>query len=160
MFYKSVSWLDFTYQLLAPCGVNDFVCGKAGEWVSNGTELCRAAGFAIKPLDDVYIGAEETSCYGGKGSLEAISNSWRASQSDLPQKAENLGVLQDFHQWVHEMPFSEKVSWAVGGMVLTAGLLFMRLDHSLVAFYILPRFYSLLFSFHFIFIENKEFVKR
>jgi hypothetical protein len=36
--------------------------------------------------------------------------------------------VEDFQQWVQEMQFSEKVSWAVGGLVLTAGLLFMRLD--------------------------------
>jgi hypothetical protein len=42
---------------------------------------------------------------------------------------------------VQEMPFSEKISWAVGGLVLTAGLLFMRLDQSILAFRISSRFH-------------------
>ena len=71
---------------------------------------------------------EETSCYGGKASIDSIANSWRASQSETSSKTENIGVLDDFHHWVREMPFSERVSWAVGGMVLTAGLFFLRLD--------------------------------
>ena len=119
--------MDFTYQVIAPCGVNDFVCGQAAEWVSNGTELCHAAGFAVK-LSDAYVGVEEVSCYGGRASLDSISDSWRSPQSEFTQKVENLGVVEDFQQWVQEMQFSEKVSWAVGGLVLTAGLLFMRLD--------------------------------
>lgn len=115
-------------QVLAPCGVGDFVCGRASEWVSNGTDLCRAAGFVVKPSDN---GMEEASCYGEKVSLDSIADSWRASQSERLSKTKNMGILDDFQQWVGEMPFRERVSWAVGGMVLTAGLLFLRLDHSL-----------------------------
>lgn len=123
--------MDAKSQVLAPCGVKDFVCGKASEWVKNGTELCHAAGFAIKLLDDVHD-AEEVSCYGGRASLHSISDSWRGSHSEPRNEAENLSALDDMLQWVHEMPFSEKVSWTVGGMVLTAGLLFMshRKSHS------------------------------
>ncbi|KAJ6359708.1 hypothetical protein OIU77_003837 [Salix suchowensis] len=36
--------MDANKRVIAPCGVNDFVCGQASEWVSNGTELCHAAG--------------------------------------------------------------------------------------------------------------------
>uniref|UniRef100_A0A5B7BDZ2 Folate receptor-like domain-containing protein n=2 Tax=Davidia involucrata TaxID=16924 RepID=A0A5B7BDZ2_DAVIN len=118
--------MDAKTQVLAPCGVSHFICGRASEWISNGTELCRVSGFAVKPSDEI----EETSCYGGKASLDSIADSWRASQSGVPQKVENLGVLEDFQQWVREMPFSERVSWAVGGMVLTAGLLFVSKRNS------------------------------
>uniref|UniRef100_A0A2K2AAM1 Folate receptor-like domain-containing protein n=1 Tax=Populus trichocarpa TaxID=3694 RepID=A0A2K2AAM1_POPTR len=117
--------MDANKRVIAPCGVNDFVCGQAAEWVSNGTELCHAAGYAVKLSDDAYVGAEEASCYGGRASLDSIADSWRSSRSEFPQKDENLRVLEDFQQWVQEMPFSEKISWAVGGLVLTAGLLFM-----------------------------------
>ncbi|KAJ4828750.1 hypothetical protein Tsubulata_032034 [Turnera subulata] len=123
--------MDAKMQVLAPCGVNDFVCGKASEWVANGTELCRAAGFSIKQFD-YGDGAEEASCYGGRASLDSIADSWRGSQTEPRHKAEQLAVLDDFQQWVQEMSFSERVSWAVGGMVLTAGLLFIskRKSHS------------------------------
>ncbi|KAM7478318.1 hypothetical protein LguiA_026531 [Lonicera macranthoides] len=114
--------MDAKTQVLAPCGVSDFVCGRASEWVSNGTELCVAAGFASKPYNDAI--KETSSCYGGKASLDSIADSWKSSNSGFSQKAENSGVLEDFQQWAREMPFSERVSWAVGGMVLTAGLLF------------------------------------
>ncbi|KAJ6762654.1 hypothetical protein OIU79_023401 [Salix purpurea] len=127
--------MDANKRVLAPCGVNDFVCGQASEWVSNGTELCHAAGFAVKLSDDAYVDVEEVSCYGGRASLDSISDSWRSPDSPLSeftQKAENIGVVEDFQQWVQEMQFIEKVSWAVGGLVLTAGLLFMskRKSHS------------------------------
>ena len=79
----------------------------------------------------MYTGMEDSSCYGGKDSLDSIADSWRASHSEVPQRPETLGVFKDFQHWVREMPFSERVSWAVGGMVLTAGLLFIRSDHSL-----------------------------
>lgn len=117
--------VDAKTQVLAPCGVKDLVCGRAAEWVPNGTELCRAAGFSVKLPDNNYIDLEEASCYGGKASLDKIADSWRASRSEVPQKAESLGILEDFQQWVQEMTLSETISWAVGGMVLTAGLLFV-----------------------------------
>ncbi|XAR49153.1 hypothetical protein NMG60_11032247 [Bertholletia excelsa] len=130
--YKACSYayfsMDAKTQVLAPCGVNDFVCGRASEWISNGTDLCHAAGYAVEPSDDM----EETSCYGGKASLAVIANSWQSSQSDMPQKGESSGMWEDFRQILREMPLSERVSWAVGGMVLTAGLLFVskRKSHS------------------------------
>ncbi|KAH7574668.1 hypothetical protein JRO89_XS03G0328800 [Xanthoceras sorbifolium] len=117
--------MDTKTQVLAPCGVKDFVCGIAAEWVANGTELCRAAGFAVKLPDDKYIDMEEASCYGGKASLDKIADSWKGSRSEVHQKAESLGILEDFRQWVQEMTLSERVKWAVGGMVLTSGLLFV-----------------------------------
>ncbi|PKI49766.1 hypothetical protein CRG98_029815 [Punica granatum] len=97
--------------------------GWATEWVSNGTDLCQAAGFAVKvPL---YPGEEETSCYGSKASLDSIADSWN-SNSDVPEKLEKEAVLGDFMQQMKEMPLRKKVFWAVGGMVLTAGLLVIR----------------------------------
>ncbi|KAH6794202.1 hypothetical protein C2S52_004679 [Perilla frutescens var. hirtella] len=120
--------MDAKTQVLAPCGLSDFVCGKASEWVSNGTELCNAAGFSVKPLDD----PEDSSCYGGKGSLDYIANSWKTSNSEILREERNNWVVQDFRQLIADMPFSERISWAVGGMVLTAGLLFAskRKTHS------------------------------
>ncbi|KAL5565999.1 hypothetical protein UlMin_029163 [Ulmus minor] len=111
--------MDTMTKVLSPCGVNDFVCGRASKWVQNGTELCQAAGFAIK--DDVY---DDTSCY-GLTSLDSIANSWKASNPVVPQKGGILDILKDFEQWMRDMPFKERVSWAVGGLVLTAGLLFV-----------------------------------
>lgn len=110
-------------QVLAPCGVNDFVCGRASQWVSNGTELCSAAGFSVKFSSD-----EETSCYGSKARLDSIANSWKTSSSVVSsQKTDHLGLLEDFQQWVKEMSFRKRVSWLFGSMVLSAGLLFARL---------------------------------
>ncbi|KAJ4969064.1 hypothetical protein NE237_015765 [Protea cynaroides] len=124
--------MDAKTQVLSPCGLSDFVCGRASEWASNGTEICQLAGFAVKTSEQSHQGAEEPSCYGGKASLDSIADSWKASQSGVSQKAENEGVFEDFQQWVREMPFSERVSWAVGGMVLTTGLLFVskRKNHN------------------------------
>ena len=123
--------IDFTFQILAPCGVNDFVCGRAAEWVNNGTDLCHAAGFQVKLSDNLNVGKQETSCYGDITSLGSVADSWKASQFEMTQKGERLGGFEDFQQWMRGMPFSERVSWAIGGMVLTAGLVFIRSDCSL-----------------------------
>lgn len=122
--------INLKLQILSPCGVNDFVCGKAAEWVSNGTDLCLAAGFRVKPSDIVHIASEETSCYGDKVSLGSVANSWKASRSEFTQKGESMRMIDDFKQWVRDMPFGERVSWAIGGMVLTAGLVFIRSECS------------------------------
>lgn len=134
-------------QLLAPCGVNDFVCGRAAEWASNGTDLCAAAGFRVKPSDIVHIPSEETYCYGDKASLGSVSDSWKASQSELTRKGENLRKFDDFQLWFMDMPLSERVLWAIGGMVLTAGLVFIRLECSSFSFFLLCSFaYCILLS--------------
>lgn len=113
--------MDVKTQVLAPCGVSDFVCGKASQWISNGTELCRVAGFSVMISDD----SDETLCFGGKATMDYIADSWKASQFGIPLKTESSGMLEDFKQWMESMPFVERVSWAVGGMVLTAGLIFI-----------------------------------
>ncbi|KAI3810491.1 hypothetical protein L1987_20107 [Smallanthus sonchifolius] len=110
--------MDGKNQVLVPCGISDTVCGRASEWVSNGTELCKASGFSVKPSNDF----KETFCYGGKSSLESVVDSWRTSHT---RDVKSSGFLFDFQQWVREMPINEQVSWAVGGLVLTAGLLFV-----------------------------------
>lgn len=124
-------------QILAPCGVNDFVCGRAAEWVSNGTDLCLAAGFRVKASDVVHMTSEETSCYGDKASLGSVADSWKASRSESIQKGERLMMFDDFQHWLKEMPFSERVSWAIGGMVLTAGLVFIRSECNPFSFLLL-----------------------
>lgn len=120
----------YIFQTLAPCGVGDFVCGKASEWVSNGTELCCAAGFAVQH-SDYTSSMKELTCYGGKASIDSVADSWKGSRSTMTNNAKNVGVLEDFLQWATEMQFFERVSWAVGGMVLTAGLLYVRSVESL-----------------------------
>lgn len=99
------------------------MCGRASEWISNGTELCRVAGFSVKSLSD---DPEEVSCYGGKSSVDYIADSWQTSRSKVQEKADSSGLVEDFKQWLEDMTFKERISWAVGGMVLTAGLLFTR----------------------------------
>lgn len=113
--------IDAKTQVLEPCGVSGIICGKASEWVSNGTELCRAAGFAVTPSGDV----EETYCYGGKVSLDSIADSWQGTKTATSQDTESSRAWEDLQQWGKDMMFSERVCWAVGGLVLTAGLLFM-----------------------------------
>ena len=120
--------------MLAPCGISDTVCGRASEWVSNGTELCKASGFSVKPFNDF----KDTFCYGGKASLESVVDSWRGSQSGVTRTTERSGVLYDFHQWVRDMTINEQVLWAVGGLVLTAGLLFVRSDEKPVIYIFSP----------------------
>ncbi|XP_042415555.1 uncharacterized protein LOC122004787, partial [Zingiber officinale] len=105
--------IDVKSQALLPCGLSDIICGKASEWVSNGTELCRRAGFLVQQDWQRVQWLDVPFCYGGKASLESISDSWKYPDSRSPEV---------FWQRVREMPTREKIFWAVGGMVLTAGL--------------------------------------
>ncbi|KAL7157740.1 hypothetical protein ABFS83_02G097300 [Erythranthe nasuta] len=120
--------MDAKTQALSPCGVDDFVCGRASEWVSNGTELCRASGFSVTTSSSSEEEEELSSCYGGKASLDYISNSWKNSHSDIvsgrEHKDKSFLFLGDFRQWISDMQLNKRVPWAVGGMVLTAGLVF------------------------------------
>lgn len=115
--------LDVYDQVLTPCGTNEIICAKASKWVLNGTELCKAAGFSVR--ESLYVGEEESSCYGGKASLDSIADSW-SSGSDILENPEKEEATGNFIQQVKEMPLAKKVFWAVGGMVLTAGLLVIR----------------------------------
>ncbi|KAL3620837.1 hypothetical protein CASFOL_035749 [Castilleja foliolosa] len=115
--------MDSKTQALLPCGPGDFVCGRASEWVSNGTDLCHASGFSVVSSDD----PDGSLCYGGKGSLDYIANSWKTSTSEVSvsTREDETSAIEDFKQWIFDRPFNERVSWAVAGMVLTAGLLFV-----------------------------------
>lgn len=115
--------VDPITQVLSPCGLNDILCGRASKLASNGTELCQLAGFSVQQDGISSKDADEPFCYGGKASLESIADSWKASQ--FSSSGDEKFNAEDFAQWVKEMPISEKVSWAVGGMVLTAGMFFL-----------------------------------
>ncbi|XP_020573521.1 uncharacterized protein LOC110019955 isoform X2 [Phalaenopsis equestris] len=116
---------DSRIKVLSPCGLGDIICGRAREWASNGTELCHLAGFAVKQDKFSNNDVDVQYCYGGKASIESISSSWKVSQSGLSSGDQSYGVLQDFQQWFSKLPPNEKVKWAIGGMVLTSGLLYM-----------------------------------
>lgn len=123
--------IGYENQVLAPCGVSDFVCGRASQWISNGTELCRVAGFSVMMSDN----SDEPLCFGGKATMDYIADSWKASsQSGVPLKTESSGMLEDLEQWMECMSYVERVCWAVGGMVLTAGLFFIGSDKPLSEF--------------------------
>jgi hypothetical protein len=112
---------------LSPCGLGDIRCGKAHKWISNGTELCRLAGFSVQVSEASSGAVDDVFCYGGKASLDSISDSWTSSKYRPTLSSVVSWDLQDFQRWATEMPVSERVSWAIGGMVLTAGLIFIRL---------------------------------
>ncbi|KAM3241937.1 hypothetical protein ACQJBY_054580 [Aegilops geniculata] len=117
--------IDTKTQALSPCGLGDILCGKAHKWVSNGTELCRLAGFSVQVSDASPSEVVETFCYGGKASLDSISDTWTSSK-DRPVLHDMASWdLEIFQRWAKEMPVGERISWAVGGMVLTAGLIFI-----------------------------------
>jgi hypothetical protein len=65
-------------------------------------------------------------CYGGKASLDSISGTWTPSKERPTLHGVTSWGLKDFQRWTKEMPVGERISWAIGGMVLTAGLIFTR----------------------------------
>ncbi|WCJ43088.1 hypothetical protein M5689_023850 [Euphorbia peplus] len=100
-------------------------CDRVYQACSNAYFSMDAKTRALVPCGANEFVCEEASCYGGKASLDAVAESWKGSRTEFPLKDGKLGDVEDFLQWVQERPFNEKVSWAVGGMVLTAGLLFL-----------------------------------
>ncbi|MQL92802.1 hypothetical protein Taro_025431 [Colocasia esculenta] len=123
--------IDVKTQVLSPCGLNDVVCGRASEWVSNGTDLCQLAGFSVQPVRFTHHDAEEPFCYGTKATLDSAAKLWRGSQYGSDQKAESSSVLGDFQLLIRGMTIRERSYWAVGGTVLTAGLIFVCKRESL-----------------------------
>lgn len=117
--------VDTKTQDLSPCGLGDILCGKAHKWVSNGTELCRLAGFSVQVSDASPSEVDETFCYGGKASLDSISDTWTSSKDRPTLHGVTSWDLEDIQRWAKEMPVGERISWAIGGMVLTAGLIFI-----------------------------------
>ncbi|ERN02262.1 hypothetical protein AMTRI_Chr02g265130 [Amborella trichopoda] len=118
--------IDGSTQVLSPCGSKDIVCGAATGWAKNGSEFCQLAGFSVHSLEDGSHGIEDSYCFGEKMGIDSVQDSWKKGyESTSTRKEEEMGFVQDFHQWIQQMPFRESVSWAVGGLVLTAGLMFM-----------------------------------
>jgi len=116
--------MDTKTQALSPCGLGDILCGKANKWVSNGTELCHLAGFSVQ-VSVTSPSEVNDFCYGGKASLDSISDTWTSSKDRPTLQAEASWDLEDCQRWAKEMPVGERISWAIGGMVLTAGLIFI-----------------------------------
>uniref|UniRef100_A0A0D6R5Y6 Folate receptor-like domain-containing protein n=1 Tax=Araucaria cunninghamii TaxID=56994 RepID=A0A0D6R5Y6_ARACU len=117
--------VDPKTQVLAPCGSRDTLCGKGLEWTSNGTEFCQLAGFSVLEPMERSIGIENTFCFDGRTSIEKV-NAWETtSQSKSSEKVWDSTLRQEFHRWVMQMDTSERISWAVGGLVLTAGVIYM-----------------------------------
>uniref|UniRef100_A0ACD5ZBU0 Uncharacterized protein n=1 Tax=Avena sativa TaxID=4498 RepID=A0ACD5ZBU0_AVESA len=116
--------IDMKTQALSPCGLGDILCGKAHKWVSNGTELCRLAGFSVQVSNSSPIEVDDF-CYGGKASLDSISDTWTSPKESPTLHDVGSWDLEDFRRWAKEMPVGERISWAIGGMVLTAGLTFI-----------------------------------
>ncbi|XP_078439817.1 folate receptor family protein [Wolffia australiana] len=104
--------IDGQTQILSPCGLNNVMCGRARGWVSNGTELCLLAGFAVQPADPSGNEAEESFCYGSKASLEAGKGFWKDPRRRSKPKFSDLADEKDFFLWVRSMNIKEMLSWA------------------------------------------------
>ena len=70
-------------------------------------------------VDDIF-------CYGGKASLDCISNSWTSSKDRPTLSGLTSWDVQVFQRWAGDMPVGERASWEIGGVVLRAGLIFIR----------------------------------
>lgn len=112
---------DPVKQVLMPCGPRDTICGRARKLVSNGTEFCRLAGFSVPSSKDIG----STFCFDGKMSLDA-----RDVGSQEAEKRHSYDKVQSTQErirnYLRRMDTGEAILWAVGGLVLTAGVLLMR----------------------------------
>lgn len=124
--------VDSLTEILMPCGSRDMICGRGLEWTSSGSQFCQLAGFSVIEPMDKSAGLENPFCFDGRTSI-AMLDAWdRTSQTDSSKKVLDSSLLQEFYQWARQLDTGERISWAVGGMVLTAGIIFMskRRGHS------------------------------
>lgn len=123
--------VDTKTEILTPCGSRDTICGRGLEWTSSGSEFCQLAGFSVIEPMDKSTGLENPFCFDGRTSIEMVDAQDRTSHTDSSKKVW-ASLLQEFYQWARQMDTGERISWAIGGMVLTAGIIFMskRRGHS------------------------------
>lgn len=116
--------VDPNTQVLVPCGSRDTLCGKGLEWTSNSSEFCQLAGFSVVEHVDSSTNLDDMFCFDGRTSIET-ENVWqKSSQSDFSEEVWDSTLLQQFSQWLMQLDTSEMISWAVGGLVLTAGVIY------------------------------------
>ncbi|GLJ10760.1 hypothetical protein SUGI_0134430 [Cryptomeria japonica] len=116
--------VDPNTQVLVPCGSRDTLCGKGLEWTSNSSEFCQLVGFSVLEHVDSFTGLENPFCFDGRTSIETVNVWQKSSQSDFSEEVWDSTLLQQFYQWVMQLDTSERISWAVGGLVLTAGVIY------------------------------------
>lgn len=124
--------VDTKTEILMPCGSKDAICGRGLEWASSGSQFCQLAGFSVIEPMDKSTALENYFCFDGRTSIEMLDVLDRTSQTDSSKKVLDSNLLQELYQWARQMDTSERICWAVGGMVLTAGIIFMskRRGHS------------------------------
>lgn len=114
-------------QILVPCGSKDVVCARGREWASNSTDFCHLAGFALEGVDIKLRNGAQVSCYDGRGEPASSMGEKRGSSKKKESKAQKSTSLLDMlNDWAEHVGVSEKVLWAIGGLVLTAGAALLR----------------------------------
>jgi len=114
-------------QILVPCGSKDVVCARGWEWASNSTDFCHLAGFALEGVDIKLRNGAQVSCYDGRGEPASSMGEKRGSSKKKESKAQKSTSLLDMlNDWAEHVGVSEKVLWAIGGLVLTAGAALLR----------------------------------
>lgn len=112
---------DSMTQVLQPCGPKDIICARASEWAANGSQFCELAGFAVPSSKGIV----KPVCFDGKPSLNtdvAASRKSGKKGTNTKQQA-TRDMVQNF---IMRMDRGDVIAWAVGGLVLTAGVILMR----------------------------------
>ncbi|KAL2610276.1 hypothetical protein R1flu_028849 [Riccia fluitans] len=109
-------------QVLVPCGPKDILCAKVKEWVSNSSAFCQLAGFSVVDTRDEFASLAENVCFDGKaetrGSVQIKQKSTRRAKQD--------SSLDMIRKYMKSMGVVVQILWAIGGLVLTAGVLHLR----------------------------------
>ena len=107
-------------QVLLPCGSKDVICAQASKWATNGSQFCELAGYVVPSTKNII----EAGCFDGKPSLDTDFPTSKKSEKNTYQKKQS--VLHLLRHLTTQLSKGDLVVWAVGGLVLTAGILLMR----------------------------------
>eukprot|EP00252_Welwitschia_mirabilis_P011686 TRINITY_DN26039_c0_g1_i2.p1 TRINITY_DN26039_c0_g1~~TRINITY_DN26039_c0_g1_i2.p1 ORF type:complete len:152 (-),score=31.76 TRINITY_DN26039_c0_g1_i2:340-795(-) len=112
---------------MMPCSSRDTLCGRATEWTMNGTKFCQLAGFSVIESGEGFTDSETSFCFDGRTSFQSLDLDSLESRvvSDISTKGKISAFL-----W--QMNTVEWISWTLGAVVFTIGVIFMskRRSHS------------------------------
>ncbi|XP_024543825.1 uncharacterized protein LOC9654190 [Selaginella moellendorffii] len=115
--------MDQPKQALLPCGSSEIICAQGTEWTRNSSHFCELAGFRVVER------ASGEFCYDGTPgeSLEKTSPSSK-DQKKKKQKKQDRTPSPESPSKKFDRAFlmTDKVLWAVAGLVLTAGAVLFR----------------------------------
>ncbi|KAL3694756.1 hypothetical protein R1sor_008407 [Riccia sorocarpa] len=113
-------------QVLMPCSPRDVLCAKAKEWASNSSVFCQLAGFSVVDTRDEFASLAENACFDGKAEARGSVDEVVKTKQKNTRRANHKSFVDMIRKYIENMGVVIRILWAIGGLVLTAGVLHLR----------------------------------